>query len=1483
MVIHNVGTVQSNNSQLTLTAVDKNNNQSVIFNNMAFSALPVNGSVNVTGQWDLTGVEGAVTLYAKVDPANNTFESNENNNVASKEIVVIGESGIATSIELDATNYKSGQSVTINSKILNGGDIFNGHVEIKIEDSSGYLVTEIVGTTINNLIYAEELKLTNIWNSEDIFAGIYYVVIDVFDNSNTLLISKKEKFTIQSEYQLVSSISTDQQSYIGSSNVHIDAEVLYVAGNQILSNVVAKIEVLDSTNNVIADFTENFDELTPFSKNGISFDWHTANHSISNYQVRIRVYQGLDDIIISETINQFEIISSSFNVVGKLEIASSIIGVGKPLSVSYKLSNESNVELSALSYSLSLVDVTGKEIYQNYIGNIDLAVQGIYLGSKDFVTSNLVLGDYQIRLQVEELINDNLVVHNVLDSTIVKLVDRQGPVITLTTPSNSEIINSKNRYIEVDITDKLSEIVRVEIRFNGGDWSRMIVDNNLTNRFKTSIDSFNDGAYSFDIKAYDAESNKSEISSISLNVDNQKPTINFSQIVNGNTYNSSVRPLITIEDLNLTQTNIKLNGVDFLSGSLVNNDGEYQLIASGLDAAGNVSQQKIQFVIDSIAPEILVSGVTNQLITNQTVIPIIIINDSQLAEQSILLNSVDYESASAITSEGSYQLVVTAKDNAGNVSNQTFNFVIDKTAPSISITGITNGMFSSLDLTPVIIINDEHLLSQSIVLNGANYISGTLLTEDGQYHIIASATDSAGNQTTSTIEFSIDKTPPEIVITGINELQHYADNVTAIIEINEDNLLTQSIKLNGQDYISGTLISAEGDYELIVVVEDFVGNNTEKHFLFVIDKTLPIISVSGVLDGAVYNDSVTPIIEVTDSYLDKYNLTLNNNTYIIGSLIKDSDSYQLIITASDKAKNTVEMTIHFDIQSLPPELTIITPQTGSIISESNVDIVGKSSPGATVILVDENGTEFSTISDQIGDFRFIQFGLVEGVNLLSLQAVDQWGQSSASITIAINSQSTQLEGEVVISNGVLVLLPRHGSEELVSLIQESLVSENVELLFVHSEYEMIKNLRSQRFTRIILANINNSLGRYDKHRHCPHFYHNLNISNTTASEVRAMVAKGLGVLLIQNNPQFNHFMKDVFSAKTHGIINNQDYIRVLGDSDFEGRTVEFINSSVSYEVINAQVIVESSLGLPLVTSNIYYQGKALLAGFNPFKIESRDNAKQFIKELIDYLEPKNSTYFAGSPVRINWKAKSLVYPANVNFHLTVPEKMNLILATYGVVVDVNHAAWSKSLTTDNIIFSALGNLPENAGDYTINGKLDSYSTNGEFLSSISDNLFFTVSQGHNDIRQRLQDAIQVIEIETCNDGSYQNYGYLMHGAYRCRIYIKLINYLISSAYKMDINTTFKARIAIYKLLNAYSIINLYAKDKNLLPLIGNVINEFQLKWVALKQSKNTYFRHNSIKSFSEDADSISLKYILENGFKNSIVNGEFIEEKSGIE
>ena len=280
-----------------------------------------------------------------------------------------------------------------------------------------------------------------------------------------------------------------------------------------------------------------------------------------------------------------------------------------------------------------------------------------------------------------------------------------------------------------------------------------------------------------------------------------------------------------------------------------------------------------------------------------------------------------------------YTFDIAVKDKAGNdaadFAKQTF--YVDKTAPSLTISGVADLSANSGEIIPVISYADTNYddANVSITLTGAERKSvaldgaysdqhnGKIFTfnnfpekkeVDDIYTLTATLTDKAGNTTTKSIRFSANRfgstyalpkateelngsytqSGKDVVMTETNANQ--LKNIKVIlfkngetITLKEDDDYRIDVKGgNGQWYeYTYTVYSAnfadDGVYRLSFSSEDDAGNKAEntldtknKEISFSVDKTKPDIVVTNIENGSTYPvDKLTVTMSASDNILLK--------------------------------------------------------------------------------------------------------------------------------------------------------------------------------------------------------------------------------------------------------------------------------------------------------------------------------------------------------------------------------------------------------------------------------------------------------------------------------------------------------------------------------------------------------------------------------------------------------------------------------------
>lgn len=383
-------------------------------------------------------------------------------------------------------------------------------------------------------------------------------------------------------------------------------------------------------------------------------------------------------------------------------------------------------------------------------------------------------------------------------------------------------------------------------------------------------------------------------------------------VVSGITNGASVATPVT---LSFNEGTATLNGKSFGSGETIDEDGTYTLVVR--DTSGNETTR--QFTIDQTAP--IITGVTDRALLNQAV-------TVTFNEGTATLNGKPFAGGS-VNAEGTH--VIRVVDLVGNATLVTFT--IDLTAPDIE--GIDQTFYQD-GVTPV--------FTEGVAkLNGQPFTSGTRITAEGAYTL--RLRDAAGNETTR--EFNIDRTP--VTVNGV------ADGLTK--DVVTPIFIEGTATLNGKPYTSGTPITTDGAYTLVVT--DQAGNTTTH--TFTIDRTAPL--VTGVTNGT-FNQDVTPVFEET--------ATLNGQAFTSGTIITEEGTYVLVVT--DQAGNVTE--IRFTIDRTKVEVSGVedgktfvraTPR----FSEGKATLNGV--PFASGQAVTKDGSYTLRVIDEAGNETVVRF------------------------------------------------------------------------------------------------------------------------------------------------------------------------------------------------------------------------------------------------------------------------------------------------------------------------------------------------------------------------------------------------------------------------------------------------------------------------------------------------------------------------------
>lgn len=112
-----------------------------------------------------------------------------------------------------------------------------------------------------------------------------------------------------------------------------------------------------------------------------------------------------------------------------------------------------------------------------------------------------------------------------------------------------------------------------------------------------------------------------------------------------------------------------------------------------------------------------------------------------------------------------------------------------------------------------------------------------------------------------------------------------------------------------------TLPVKNGDIITITATDEF-GNPSVEKIPVVVDKVGPSITISGVEEGKVYDNTVSPKVEIaaTNNGIASQSVTLDGQKYNSGDAVTAIGQHKLVATATDNLGNVTTKTVNFSVQ-----------------------------------------------------------------------------------------------------------------------------------------------------------------------------------------------------------------------------------------------------------------------------------------------------------------------------------------------------------------------------------------------------------------------------------------------------------------------------------------------------------------------------------------------------------------------------------------
>jgi hypothetical protein len=199
----------------------------------------------------------------------------------------------------------------------------------------------------------------------------------------------------------------------------------------------------------------------------------------------------------------------------------------------------------------------------------------------------------------------------------------------------------------------------------------------------------------------------------------------------------------------------------------------------------------------------------------------------------------------------------------------------------------------------------------------------------------------------------------------------------------------------------------EGTYSLFVRAVDAWENETViGPVQFLLDTSPPVIQISGVSDGQVSANALSPIIEVNDINPLESTVELNGQPFVSGTLVDAEGSYLLSVRAEDAAGNESLRELAFRIDRTAPTILFTSPEPGTTIVVGPLTLLGLTEPGSEVT-VHSAEASITTHANDEGVFTVPDWPLQIGLNVISAQAVDLAGNTGPSVALEVSFEPDQ--------------------------------------------------------------------------------------------------------------------------------------------------------------------------------------------------------------------------------------------------------------------------------------------------------------------------------------------------------------------------------------------------------------------------------------------------------------------------------------------
>jgi len=451
----------------------------------------------------------------------------------------------------------------------------------------------------------------------------------------------------------------------------------------------------------------------------------------------------------------------------------------------------------------------------------------------------------------------------------VQLADHVPPKVFINEPMAGHIQKAMSVKVRGSSFDTESAVDTVEVSLDGVTWVPMASTTSWEHTFTVDEDDVIDsgGVFTVRARATDSAGNTASTST-SFEIDPFPPELRVDYPSNGMQTN---KPTITVRGVTESGAMVMVNGIEVsLAGTLFQSqvdlvEGPNTITVAAFDALGNSKQMKMEVVLDTKAPYlVLLSPMAGEMFIEDTItVGGQAENDLTIYVNGNMLGPAHYNngtfSYAVSLVRGSNLVTVSAVDMAGNELSIERSVVLDDVPPRLAVQSPRDASHQNSMSILVAGTTDPDstvMIDGNLVDLDHGLFSYTMVGVEGPNTVTVSASDVAGNVVEVVLTVTIDTVAPSLTITspaGGTDLVNVATytlvgmtNGATAVWLNG---VEHALEVDGSFSIPVTLL--EGGNRFIVTAVDMAGNQLTMERTVTLDTHKPplVVQVPGIIDG----------------------------------------------------------------------------------------------------------------------------------------------------------------------------------------------------------------------------------------------------------------------------------------------------------------------------------------------------------------------------------------------------------------------------------------------------------------------------------------------------------------------------------------------------------------------------------------------------------------------------------------------------------